>query len=102
MVDVGRSVYAPQKPASRSIDRIVQRVPMPPSYKGAIGVFDRSRVIISDIEDMFVQGATTTPVIPLRRVTVAFREPSVAHLSWLLYDPNDTLITGFSTSRSDP
>jgi uncharacterized protein DUF4157 len=71
----------------------VQLTPLPPSYGNKTGVFDESKVAIDSIP-YFRMNELTTPI----NVNVAINEPSVTHLTWELFDPNDNMMSGsFST-----
>lgn len=70
----------------------VQRLPAPPTYGGATGTRDLNKLRIDAIADFI----SFTNVLP-RTINVHISEPSVEHLTWELYDPNDSMIDGFST-----
>lgn len=81
---------------------LLQRVPAPPSFNNVTGVYDRSKVAISELPDIVVNPATTPPTIPPLVATATFNEPSIVRLTWELYDPQDTWINAQSSSAALP
>jgi hypothetical protein len=75
----------------------LQRVPAPPAYKGVTGLIDMSKVRFTPIPD-FKAGDLMAPLV----LTPTLLDASLVHLSWVLYDPSDVLIDGFSTLPGRP
>ncbi|MGD2083552.1 MAG: DUF4157 domain-containing protein [Chromatiales bacterium] len=68
---------------------VLQRTPAPPSYGGVTGVRDLSKIRIDAVED-FLASSLTAP----RTVNVHVSDARVKHLTWMLYDPNDRMMSG--------
>ena len=71
---------------------MIQRTPAPPDYGGVTGVRDLSKLRIDPVPDI----ETSKFVAPLV-VHAHVIDPAIAHLTWMLYDPKDEMIAGFST-----
>jgi hypothetical protein len=103
----GAHQYHPATPAGRRLlahelahvlqqrrsPKQLQRTPAAPSYRGVTGVQDLSRIRIDAIPDFVGGGFTVAP----RIINAYITEPSVVHMTWILYDPNDRSQGGFST-----
>jgi hypothetical protein len=77
---------------------VIQRTPAPPTYGGATGTRDLGRIRIDAVPD-FVASRLTAP----RVVNAHINDPSVVHMTWLLYDPSDNMMSGsFSTLPGHP
>lgn len=81
---------------------ILQRTPAPPEYKGVTGVFDRSKVVISDLPDLTVDTTKIPPQVPSQVATATFTDPAIVHLSWELYGPADNILNGQSSFPNSP
>jgi hypothetical protein len=77
---------------SRDVGARVQRTPAPPSYRSVTGVLDLDKLHIDAVND-FVASTLTTE----RIVNAHVLDPDIKHLTWMLYDPNDRMLAGFST-----
>jgi hypothetical protein len=76
----------------------IQRTPAPPTYGGVTGIRDLSRISIDSVPD-FVASALTSPRVINAHITA----PSVVHMTWLLYNPLDNMMSGsFSTMPGNP
>jgi Domain of unknown function (DUF4157) len=77
---------------------MIQRTPAPPTYSGVTGNRDLSKIRIEPVADFLANGLTA----PLT-VNVYITDPTVKHISWLLYDPNDMMMFGsYSTLPGFP
>jgi hypothetical protein len=100
-VTEGRSAQG-HRPASAGVQSagagLLQRTPAPPTYGGATGTRDLSRIRIDAVPD-FVASTLTAP----RIVNAHINDPSVVHMTWMLYDPSDNMMSGsFSTLPGRP
>lgn len=77
--------------------RRLQRTPSPPTYGGVTGIRDLNKIRIDAVRD-FVPSWR----MPLHVINVHVTDPSVKHITWILYDPNDKMIDGFSTLPGNP
>jgi hypothetical protein len=75
----------------------LQRTPAPPSYGGVTGVRDPSKIRIDAVAD-FVPNMFAL----INLVNVHVTDPDVTHITWMLYDPGDRMIDGFSTMPGSP
>ncbi|HWU88969.1 MAG TPA: hypothetical protein VN253_17000 [Kofleriaceae bacterium] len=71
---------------------VIHRTPAAPSYGGVTGVRDLSKLTIDALSD-FVASTLTAP----RKIYAHPLDPAIKHLTWMLYDPNDNMLAGFST-----
>ncbi len=76
----------------QTVPGTVQRTPAPPDYHGVTGVRDMTQLHIDAIAD-FLKADLTAP----RTINAHVVHPDVKHLTWMLYDPNDVMLAGFST-----
>jgi hypothetical protein len=77
---------------------VLQRTPSAPSYGGVTGVRDLSKIRIDAVED-FLASSLTAP----RTVNVHVNDARITHLTWMLYDRNDQMMSGsFSTTPAHP
>ncbi len=96
----GEPVYAGRLPGSnpgRVHPGRLQRTPAPPTYGGVTGIRDLSKIRIDAVAD-FVPNW----LIPFIIVNVHVTDPAVKHITWMLYDPSDKMIDGFSTMPGNP
>lgn len=78
--------------ATAAVPPRLQRTPAAPTNaSGAVGR-DLSRIRIDAVAD-FLASSLTAP----RDVNVHISDASVVHMTWMLYDPADQMIGGFST-----
>ncbi|MDC8448251.1 MAG: DUF4157 domain-containing protein [Nitrospira sp.] len=73
---------------------VLQRTPAPPSYGGVTGVQDLSKIRIDAVPDFLASGLTAPRV-----VNVHVADPAVVHITWMLYDPNDQMMSGSYSTR---
>lgn len=73
---------------------VLQRTPAPPTYGGVTGVRDLSKIRIDAVPD-FLESGLTAP----RVVNVHVADPAVVHITWMLYDPNDQMMSGSYSTR---
>jgi hypothetical protein len=83
---------------------VMQCTPAPPTYGGVTGVRDLAKIRIDAVPDFLASGLTAPRV-----VNAHINEPAVTHLTWMLYDPSDRMMTGsystlpgFPTSTTSP
>jgi len=83
----------------------VQRTPAAPtSTNGSVtAVADMSRETIDPVPDFIANEISGVIIGPIFIVRPHFSDPNVVHLSWMLFDPNDKVLSGgFSTSPKSP
>lgn len=76
---------------------VIHRTPAAPSYGGVTGVRDLGKLTIDAISD-FVASTLTAP----RAIQAHPLDPAIKHLTWMLYDPSDNMLAGFSTLPNQP
>jgi len=77
---------------------VLQRTPAPPTHGGVTAVRDLSRIRIDSVPD-FVRSMFN----PIRIVHPHVTDPSVRHISWEFYNPNDQMMPGsYSTLPGNP
>lgn len=82
----------------------IARVPAAPTDANDTPIpFDRSKATITGVPAsvVAVPAGNTVTLTPFT-VTPSFSAPEVNHLSWLLYDPSDALVSGSSTLAGSP
>lgn len=104
---VEESAFWPQKQHQSSAGKtseIIQLTPAPPTYGGVTGSRDLSKIHIDAVPDIrSVSLPAVNVFFPPRVINVHISDPSVVHLSWLLYDPTDSMMQGsFSTIPGNP
>lgn len=76
---------------------VVHRTPAAPSYGDVTGVRDLTKLTIDALPD-FVASTLTAP----RVIHAHPLDPGIKHLTWMLYDPSDNMLAGFSTLPNQP
>jgi hypothetical protein len=76
---------------------IVHRTPAAPSYGGVTGARDLTKITIDAIPD-FLASSLTAP----RQIRAHPLDPAIKHFTWMLHDPNDKMLSGFSTLPGKP
>jgi hypothetical protein len=76
---------------------MIQRTPAPPDYGGVTGVRDLSKLRIDPVPDI----ETSMFIFP-KMVHPHVTDRDVAHIEWMLYDPNDRMVAGFTTFPNKP
>jgi hypothetical protein len=96
----GQSVHADQQ-AGASLQAapvgVIQRTPAAPTYGGLTGTRDLSKLVIDPVPDLD-QSKFTAPL----DVHAHVLDPAIVHFTWMLYDPTDNMIAGFSTLPGKP
>lgn len=72
----------------------LQRTPAAPMVGSTAAPLDRSKVKISEINDILVTQVSGLPFIVPQIVIVTFSEPTINHLAWELYNPQDNMLPG--------
>lgn len=90
------------KQAHTSLQQIspgtLQRTPAPPTHGGVTGVRDLTRIRIDAVPDFLASSFTAA-----RDINVYVADATVTHLTWLLYDPSDNMMSGsYSTLPGSP
>ena len=81
----------------RASPDLLQRTPAPPNYSGVTGVRDLTKIRIDAVPD-FIPNMLS----PQRIVNAHINDPDVKHISWEFYDPNDQMMSGYSTLPGNP
>jgi hypothetical protein len=94
---ITETTIAPGKPVGHTQQQglpagILQRTPAPPTYGGVTGTRDLSKLRIDPVPDLD-KSKFTAPL----DVHAHVLDPAIAHFTWMLYDPKDNMIAGFST-----
>jgi hypothetical protein len=71
----------------------VQCTPAPPAYKGVTGTRDMGKIRIDAIPDFLAKDLTAKQDIHPHVL-----DPAIVHITWDLFDPQDALVTGYSTT----
>lgn len=87
-----------QQSSSANVDpqggssRVLQRTPAPPTNASGNAPRDLDRIRIDALAD-FTAKSLAAP----RDVNVHVNDSAIVHMTWLLYDPTDQMVSGFST-----
>ncbi|HBB87627.1 MAG TPA: hypothetical protein DC047_08445 [Blastocatellia bacterium] len=76
---------------------VIQRTPAAPTYGGVTGTRDLSKLRIDPVPDLD-QSKFVAPLDVHAHVV----DPAIVHFTWMLYDPTDNMIAGFSTLPGKP
>jgi len=88
---------APMPALSPVSAAVVHRTPAAPTHQGQTGVRDLSKITIDPISDFVASTLTAS-----RPIHAHPNDPAIKHFTWMLYDPTDNMVGGFSTLPGRP